>query len=247
MDDTVISFVSLGAFLFGLWLTIRILNKAGYSEWWAAILFVPLVNIIMIWVFAFAKWPVLNQRRFTGTSRESDGAVEHSPSPDFHIDEDALHARVWEEIESGDVNKGLWAKAFAKSDGDINKTRAAYIRDRVEEELIEEEQRIHRKKEEEKQEEIKLKQKEECNKARFGGAVISRPRMRSRAEKAGLIAGDAIIEYNNKDIRGVNSVELLTEEAEAAYGNDKIKIIIERNGELKEMFIAGGNIGANFT
>ena len=38
---------------------VMILRKAGYSGWWVLILFVPLVNIIMLWVFAFANWPIL--------------------------------------------------------------------------------------------------------------------------------------------------------------------------------------------
>jgi uncharacterized membrane protein YhaH (DUF805 family) len=38
---------------------VMILRKAGYSGWWCLILFVPIVNIIMLWVFAFAKWPSL--------------------------------------------------------------------------------------------------------------------------------------------------------------------------------------------
>jgi len=35
-----------------------ILRKAGYSAWWVLIALVPLLNIIMLWVFAFARWPV---------------------------------------------------------------------------------------------------------------------------------------------------------------------------------------------
>lgn len=42
-----------------VWVYGRILNKAGYSRWWVLLLFVPLVNLIMIWVFAFAQWPRL--------------------------------------------------------------------------------------------------------------------------------------------------------------------------------------------
>jgi hypothetical protein len=41
----------------------KILSKAGYSGWWCLLGFVPLVNIIMFWVFAFADWPVLRQSR----------------------------------------------------------------------------------------------------------------------------------------------------------------------------------------
>lgn len=34
-----------------------IAKKAGYSGWWALVMILPIVNIIMVWVFAFAKWP----------------------------------------------------------------------------------------------------------------------------------------------------------------------------------------------
>jgi len=44
-----------------VWIYGRILNKAGYSRWWVIVVFVPLVNIIMMWVFAFAKWPKLKR------------------------------------------------------------------------------------------------------------------------------------------------------------------------------------------
>jgi len=42
---------------------VMILRKAGYSGWWCLLGFVPLVNIVMIWVFAFADWPALRDRR----------------------------------------------------------------------------------------------------------------------------------------------------------------------------------------
>jgi hypothetical protein len=36
----------------------RILNRAGYSRWWLATLFVPVLNLIMVWIFAYAHWPI---------------------------------------------------------------------------------------------------------------------------------------------------------------------------------------------
>lgn len=39
----------------------QILSKAGYSGWWVLIGFVPFVNFIMFFVFAFSKWPVLQR------------------------------------------------------------------------------------------------------------------------------------------------------------------------------------------
>lgn len=36
----------------------RVLNRAGYSRWWVLTMFVPLLNLIMLWVFAYADWPI---------------------------------------------------------------------------------------------------------------------------------------------------------------------------------------------
>jgi hypothetical protein len=39
----------------------RIVGKAGFAPAWGLLWFVPLVNIVMLWVFALSEWPV--QRR----------------------------------------------------------------------------------------------------------------------------------------------------------------------------------------
>ena len=39
----------------------RILQRTGYSRWWLLTLLVPIVNVIMVWVFAFAEWPVISR------------------------------------------------------------------------------------------------------------------------------------------------------------------------------------------
>lgn len=44
---------------FCLWLGYRIIEKAGFDGWWTLALLIPIVNIIMIWVFAFSRWPNL--------------------------------------------------------------------------------------------------------------------------------------------------------------------------------------------
>lgn len=38
-----------------------ILGKAGYSRAWAVLMIVPIVGLIALWVFAFAKWPALRK------------------------------------------------------------------------------------------------------------------------------------------------------------------------------------------
>jgi uncharacterized membrane protein YhaH (DUF805 family) len=58
-------FVLFAALLYAaivLWLGGRILHHAGYSRWWALTQFVPVLNLIMIWIFAFADWPALRGR-----------------------------------------------------------------------------------------------------------------------------------------------------------------------------------------
>jgi hypothetical protein len=45
-----------------LWIFSRAVGKAGFSPWWAALGVVPFVGIIMLWVFAYAKWPALPDR-----------------------------------------------------------------------------------------------------------------------------------------------------------------------------------------
>jgi hypothetical protein len=42
---------------FVLWLGSIILNKAGIAKGWVLCLLIPIINIIMLWVFAFSHWP----------------------------------------------------------------------------------------------------------------------------------------------------------------------------------------------
>lgn len=35
----------------------KIVSKAGYNGAWSLLMFIPLVNLIMLYVFAFNTWP----------------------------------------------------------------------------------------------------------------------------------------------------------------------------------------------
>ena len=37
--------------------SIPVLRKAGWRGWWCLLWYVPIANVIFLWVFAFAKWP----------------------------------------------------------------------------------------------------------------------------------------------------------------------------------------------
>lgn len=37
----------------------KILHRAGRSRWWTILAFVPLLNLISLWIFAFTPWPAV--------------------------------------------------------------------------------------------------------------------------------------------------------------------------------------------
>lgn len=45
-----------------LWFFALVLKKTGLSPWWTLMGLLPIVNIVMLWVFAFAWWPALGDR-----------------------------------------------------------------------------------------------------------------------------------------------------------------------------------------
>lgn len=57
--EAVAPIVGLGVMALAPWMTVRILHKVGRSGWWCLVILVPVVNIVMVWVFAFARWPAL--------------------------------------------------------------------------------------------------------------------------------------------------------------------------------------------
>jgi hypothetical protein len=52
---------SIVAVVLCFWIGGNIARKAGFSRWLSLLLLVPLVNIVIIWMFAFSNWP--NARR----------------------------------------------------------------------------------------------------------------------------------------------------------------------------------------
>jgi hypothetical protein len=40
-----------------VWTATIIMRKAGFSPWWGLLNAIPLVSLILVWVFAFVDWP----------------------------------------------------------------------------------------------------------------------------------------------------------------------------------------------
>jgi len=54
--------IALAIVGFFLWIYARIARKAGFSGWWSLLVLVPLVNVVVIWIFAFTSWPAAANR-----------------------------------------------------------------------------------------------------------------------------------------------------------------------------------------
>ena len=42
---------------------IQIIRRAGYSGWWVLVWFVPVLNFVMLLIFAFKEWPIQRELR----------------------------------------------------------------------------------------------------------------------------------------------------------------------------------------
>jgi hypothetical protein len=35
----------------------QLLRRTGFSRWWLLLAFLPIINVVALWVFAYIKWP----------------------------------------------------------------------------------------------------------------------------------------------------------------------------------------------
>ena len=61
--------------------TAKIISKAGYSPWFVLLAFVPLVNLVMFFVFAFSDWPVNKELRRCREGGYEPGYGGYPPAP----------------------------------------------------------------------------------------------------------------------------------------------------------------------
>ncbi len=40
-----------------------VLRRAGFGGWWSLLRYVPVVGLVLLWVFAFIPWPALGEKR----------------------------------------------------------------------------------------------------------------------------------------------------------------------------------------
>ena len=57
-----------------------------------------------------------------------ESKIESAPQTESYIDEEKFYELAYDEIESGNLKKGLWAKAFSEAEGDEKKAKALYTK-----------------------------------------------------------------------------------------------------------------------
>jgi len=60
-DNGLVLVLMIAFFLCSLWMLGRILRRAGFHPAWGLIMWLPVINLVAVWAFAFLKWP--NQRK----------------------------------------------------------------------------------------------------------------------------------------------------------------------------------------
>ncbi|HZM67973.1 MAG TPA: hypothetical protein VFC16_16910 [Nakamurella sp.] len=62
---------------------IQIIRRAGYSGWWVLVLIVPLLNIVMLLIFAYKEWPIQRELRELRGWAEQIQRNQGPPNPGF--------------------------------------------------------------------------------------------------------------------------------------------------------------------
>lgn len=128
----------------------------SYNRWALLLLTVVTVNPL-VWIingiYLKNRWrhpkvnPAYSVPTGYGAQVPQDGLIEtalatHTPHVNPNVDvfsppkpvvpETDLYSLAADEIDQGNVEKGLWNKLFAEADGDEGRTRARYLKARVE-------------------------------------------------------------------------------------------------------------------
>ena len=62
---------------FGVYCYVRVARKAGYPAWYAALVFVPVVNLVVMLMFVFKEWPVEAELRMLRAGGGYGGYPQH--------------------------------------------------------------------------------------------------------------------------------------------------------------------------
>jgi uncharacterized membrane protein YhaH (DUF805 family) len=70
-------------FIVIVWAYVRIIRRAGYSGWWILIGLVPLLNVVMFFVFAFKEWPIQRELAQLRAQLGGGGGYRYGQPPGY--------------------------------------------------------------------------------------------------------------------------------------------------------------------
>ena len=59
ITELIVIVVTVAIFIIPFW---QICAKAGFSPWLSLLLFVPVINLLLLYYLAFANWPILDRK-----------------------------------------------------------------------------------------------------------------------------------------------------------------------------------------
>jgi uncharacterized RDD family membrane protein YckC len=125
--------------VYGVWRTIDQKTGGGF---WSGALRGALVfgGIGLLWAWAKRdsgkKSGIVSEQPPAAQTAPLQQRAPSAPTPastaPTSVDEDAIYTTIAHELETGATDKGLWTRLFAECEGNENKTKAHYIRERAE-------------------------------------------------------------------------------------------------------------------
>ena len=81
MAVLVLLYVGFAAFF--IYVYVRIVRKAGYSGWWVLLGIVPIANLVVLVMFAFAEWPIERQLKLARAGHALPGGGYGGAQPGY--------------------------------------------------------------------------------------------------------------------------------------------------------------------
>lgn len=184
----------------------------------------------------------------SGTLRRNSLSTHlHGSRTDMVIEDETpdFYEIAWNELSDGSELKGLWAKAFADTEGDENKAKALYIKLRVArlEREYAERRAILQKEYEEKvveaeQRRLEAEMSRPENIAKRGLLVCS---VDTECGAFGVRPSDVIISYNDVDVR--DNKALFMRLLETTKPQESVTLQIVQDKEFAHLALRGGRVG----
>lgn len=147
------AFLALASIIVGVWIgfaaQIKRCHDLGRSGWLSLLTLIPLINVgFQIYLLFFPGENDINKVTSSGTEGNAERIVPEvlqyaqavqtpivanttpvavAPLQDEMLSDDVLYEQIGIELESNDVDKAVWTRAFAMAGGDDQKTRVNYI------------------------------------------------------------------------------------------------------------------------